>query len=375
MSGPIPSPNNPVLRAINQRGAQVAGRRRRRRYKAAAYEIADVEAHFTNPQGGDADSAGFRQERRSLYPDPTNLPHSVDRLFRELAQHDRGQPSYELAADVQRPRADLRGRYRDSHNLALSLLDRGSGGVPAATRTRPATIAPGRVLSPGHASGTATDPRRELLAAFLRRSGRGNSFLFRSGLLDPTTSSPSLTGQVASSLPGAALTPRATDKNPRLSVPSPSGVNAAVRAARKRLGAFTEDTGSNRGRKLDKLEGKFGMVGQPWCGIFAGTVLRHAGVKGVGSWIASVASIEQRARAGQGPFEGFTSGRHARPGDLVIPVKGEHVAVVERVDRNGTIHVIGGNNSNGTVGRATYNADSVHGIARVRYQRRPRRRR
>jgi hypothetical protein len=65
-------------------------------------------------------------------------------------------------------------------------------------------------------------------------------------------------------------------------------------------------------------------------------VLKQAGVRGIGSWIASVASIEQHARAGEGPFSGFVSGAQARPGDLVIPVQGEHVAVVTS-NRNGVI--------------------------------------
>lgn len=255
---------------------------------------------------------------------------------------------------------------------------RPSPSLPAAGQaggTRPAMFTPTRQVTSQQPvfdqAGYQEAQRRQLLASFLQKQGRGNSVLFRSGLLssapvDPTSfqGSQPITRTVRGvPMPvpgGASATPAAAGGLPA------GNLNAAVAAARKQLGAITENTGSNRGTRLDKLEQRYGFTGQPWCGIFAGSVLQKAGVRGVGSWIASVAAIEQRARAHAGPFAGWTDGAHARPGDLVIPVQGEHVAVVTAV-HNGVIHVIGGNNSNGTVGRATYSAASVHGVARVRY--------
>jgi hypothetical protein len=80
----------------------------------AAIETALVEANLGNPQGGDADSGGWRQERRSLYSDVTNLDKSVDRFFAETkaVKHKYGNAG-DLAAAVQRPAAQYRGRYAE----------------------------------------------------------------------------------------------------------------------------------------------------------------------------------------------------------------------------------------------------------------------
>jgi hypothetical protein len=85
-----------------------------------------VESNLQNLSGGDADSAGWRQERASLYKDPSNLQHSVNRFYDELKQHDRGQSIGELAADVQRPAEQYRGRYGQKSVLsqALALMGR-----------------------------------------------------------------------------------------------------------------------------------------------------------------------------------------------------------------------------------------------------------
>lgn len=80
------------------------------------------ESTFGNCGGGDQDSQGWRQERTSLYADPRNVPASARRFFAECKQFDRGQSAGELAADVQRPRADLRGRYEEERSRAEALL-------------------------------------------------------------------------------------------------------------------------------------------------------------------------------------------------------------------------------------------------------------
>jgi hypothetical protein len=69
-------------RTVLRRGEKA---RATRREKLAAIETGLVEApDFENPAGGDADSEGWRQERRSLYPNPRNVRASADRFFKEV---------------------------------------------------------------------------------------------------------------------------------------------------------------------------------------------------------------------------------------------------------------------------------------------------
>jgi hypothetical protein len=102
-----------------------------RKHLLAAFETGLVEDNLHNDPGGDGDSAGWRQERRSIYKDPTKLRASVRRFFDEAQQLDDGKmTSGQLAAAVQRPRADLRGRYWDRRRDAAALLE-GSGAQAA----------------------------------------------------------------------------------------------------------------------------------------------------------------------------------------------------------------------------------------------------
>jgi murein DD-endopeptidase MepM/ murein hydrolase activator NlpD len=100
------------------------GKGRDKRHVKAALETARVEANFGNPSGGDSDSGGWRQERRRYYKDPTNIRNSVARFYREAKAKDRGQHSWELAADVQRPAKQYRGRYKGASREAESILRR-----------------------------------------------------------------------------------------------------------------------------------------------------------------------------------------------------------------------------------------------------------
>lgn len=94
----------------------------------SAFMTGIVESKFRNLNHGDADSKGWRQERTSLYPDPTNVPASAKRYFEEgrvIIKASGGQWSGTagmLAASIQRPREDLRGRYDEERNRALALL-------------------------------------------------------------------------------------------------------------------------------------------------------------------------------------------------------------------------------------------------------------
>jgi hypothetical protein len=118
--------------------------------------------------------------------------------------------------------------------------------------------------------------RRSLVAQMLQRSGRGNSSLFRTGLLSTAAPNP---GDFTSSRLVSSITP---GKDPSVDWADgalPAGkASKAVKAARNNLGISEVGT-SNRGEKIDKWSRRYGMVGQPWCGIFVGTVLRKAGVR------------------------------------------------------------------------------------------------
>jgi hypothetical protein len=91
---------------------------------------------------------------------------------------------------------------------------------------------------------------------------------------------------------------------------------------------------------------------QPWCGCWAWSGLYAAGKVNKGeSWLASVASIEDYAKAGKGPFRGWTTdGSKAKKGDLVILFgRGQHVGTVRSIDSD-YAHTWEGNTSSGSSG-------------------------
>jgi hypothetical protein len=91
---------------------------------------------------------------------------------------------------------------------------------------------------------------------------------------------------------------------------------------------------------------------QPWCGCWAWSGLYAAGKVAKGaSWLASVASIEDYARAGNGPFKGWTTdGTKAKKGDLVVLFgRGQHVGTVRSIDAD-YAHTWEGNTSSGSGG-------------------------
>lgn len=149
---------------------------------------------------------------------------------------------------------------------------------------------------------------------------------------------------------------------------SPSRDRGLAWAALK-IGVHEEPDGSNRGFQIDAWQRRFGFLGVPWCGIFAGNALLHAGVRGVTPRIASVAAIQEDAEARRGCFYGYRAGGSAgaRPGDLVILFGyGDHVEIIQRVNPTGSVETLGGNYGNRVV-RAHRDAGVIHGVAYVRY--------
>jgi hypothetical protein len=133
-----------ILRAINREARQIRDPKARRVFRRAAVQTGLVESNLSNPSGGDADSAGWRQERASLYKNPTNIKASARRFRQEFQQmYDPGEKSYEVAAQVQRPAAQYRGRYKERAAEAEQILkgqpntNEGSTRVPASYKTVP----------------------------------------------------------------------------------------------------------------------------------------------------------------------------------------------------------------------------------------------
>jgi hypothetical protein len=149
----MPRRSNPVIAEILRQGANQPRRR-----VLAALTTGAVESSFRNLSGGDADSQGWRQERASLYKNPRNLKASVRRFYAEAAQHDRGQSVGALAADVQRPRQEFRGRYAQHLGEARKILGSGGGGVPGTPGST--IVTPGSIKVAG--PGTAVDVAKAL---------------------------------------------------------------------------------------------------------------------------------------------------------------------------------------------------------------------
>jgi hypothetical protein len=90
---------------------------------------------------------------------------------------------------------------------------------------------------------------------------------------------------------------------------------------------------------------------EPWCGCWCYYAAEAAGVAGIDSHMASVAQIEDYARAGQKCYRGWTTDRSkVQRGDLVvISGYGVHVETVRGFDGSNTL-TYGGNTSSGSSG-------------------------
>jgi hypothetical protein len=118
-----------ILNAINREARKIGDPTARRKFKRAAVQTGIVESGLRNLSYGDADSQGWRQERASLYKNPTNIKASVRRFREEFQQHyDPGEASYDVAAQVQRPAAQYRGRYKDVAAQAERVVQSELGG-------------------------------------------------------------------------------------------------------------------------------------------------------------------------------------------------------------------------------------------------------
>ncbi len=158
----------------------------------AAVAIGIVESGLRNLPGGDRDSQGWRQERKSLYKDPTNLQASVDRVYAEMRER-RGKyaTAGDLAAAVQRPAAQYRGRYAAVGDQAQKLL----GDVGQLSGAGVASLA---ASATAVASGpSVAEQRQGVLTSYLSQRGRPGALAALAGGLgdiqapaSPETSAP-----------------------------------------------------------------------------------------------------------------------------------------------------------------------------------------
>jgi hypothetical protein len=120
-----------------------------------------------------------------------------------------------------------------------------------------------------------------------------------------------------------------------------------VNQARKYLGV--RETGYNSGPYINGWEARWGMYGEPWCGIFADAMFAEAGVSDAGICHPSVAEIVER-----GKNAGAIWNRQGKaPVGSLWCKYGVHVAIVISDLGNGSVYTISGNH-NSAVGYATY---------------------
>jgi hypothetical protein len=148
---------------------------------------------------------------------------------------------------------------------------------------------------------------------------------------------------------------------------------------------ITEDPpGSNSDNRKDGIraaELRIGpwVVGEPWCGTWQHSALKAAGVQNLTGRMASVALIEDDARAKKYCYRGWTTDHKlVLRGDLVVLFgRGVHVEGVRRVfPRLGLVLTDGGNTSSGNNGSQANGGGSfrrwrpfsaVHGYALIDY--------
>lgn len=156
-----------------------------------------------------------------------------------------------------------------------------------------------------------------------------------------------------------------------------SPVERAVAWARRQEGTVESPPGSNRGPKISEWQAALGpwLVGLAYCGVFVGTALKQAGVA-ITSRVASVAMIEEDAKAGQNGFESWHGAEAGRRGDAaVIGGHGVHVELIRQRVSGGYL-TTGANTSSGPGGSQAdgegvwprfRSFSEVHGVARPAY--------
>lgn len=167
--------------------------------------------------------------------------------------------------------------------------------------------------------------------------------------------------------------------------PKQSGRNSLAAHFNSRNGYTEQPANSNCDNRSDGIRtaqdktagGSTWLRYQPWCGCWCFYALQVVGVQKLGSWMASVASIESYAKSKSYCFTGWTGDRSkVRMGDLVvIGGSGVHVGTVRGFSGSNTL-TWEGNTSSGNSGsqsngggafERTRSPGEVYGYALVRY--------
>jgi hypothetical protein len=133
----------------------------------------------------------------------------------------------------------------------------------------------------------------------------------------------------------------------RAAAKTTTGPRKALDWARGALGTTEHPPGSNRGPRITTWQTTLApwLVGAPWCGVFVGTALVYAGVKGINSRVAAVAFIYDDAKHSRNGFAHLVEKTSGRPGDAVgLFGLSTHVELIERRVPGGYV-TIGGNTS------------------------------
>lgn len=103
-----------------------------------------------------------------------------------------------------------------------------------------------------------------------------------------------------------------------------------------------EILGSNSSPQIDKWEARWGLKGEPWCGMFADAMFAEAGVSDSGLCHPAVQEMCNRASR-QGAY---WNGKHPiLPGSLWAKC-GIHVGIIVKDNMDGTVYTIEGNKNN-----------------------------
>jgi hypothetical protein len=166
------------------------------------------------------------------------------------------------------------------------------------------------------------------------------------------------------------------------------GRRKAVTLALHYVGTKESPPNSNRGTRVDHWERNFGMIAQPWCGAFVGSMVNAAGGK-VGNRIVYTPYIYTDATTGANGLShvawsrlgGFTRGKKAQAGDLVLYDFGsggiKHVGMLRAdwfgvgplltVEGNTSFGTAGSQDNGGAVAMRSRDRSLVHSIVVVRW--------
>ena len=347
MTGSLTAEQRRVLQTIVQRGQRAGASPKEVK---AAVETGLVESNLRNLPGGDADSQGWRQERRSLYPNPTNVAASADRFFKETrAVRGKYGSAGDLAAAVQRPAAQYRGRYHEQSGRADAILAALGGRAVSGSSGSPGTVR--TVATPGVDNSSA---RRQALANWVLSDSTDPIDAVSAMSAVPSDVAPTSRTVNTSGVTGASRSaPAATS----------AGASAAVSFGRARIGQYRESTGSNRGPQLDSLQKRFGMSAQPWCAMFTSVAATRGGMPAVGR-TASVEEVRRQVQSGGGGYkQGF---QRPKAGDMML-FGNRHIAMVDSVNRDGSVNLLNGNGSDGKVSLRKNVAAGTGEFARPKY--------